>query len=118
MAMLIILKRVIIYLEFFFVTNFYVFSKDLGKYGLMYYNSLFMVLPSLFFCVQSGDLETTLGNTRDHKTTLGNTRNYKTTLGNTRNHKTILGNTRNYKTTLGNTRNYKTTLGNTWNHIR
>ncbi|XP_023336563.1 UDP-N-acetylglucosamine/UDP-glucose/GDP-mannose transporter [Eurytemora carolleeae] len=91
-------------------------AKDLGKYGLMYYNSLFMVLPSLFFCVQSGDLETTLGNTRDHKTTLGNTRNYKTTLGNTRNHKTILGNTRNYKTTLGNTRNYKTTLGNTRNH--
>ncbi|XP_076271736.1 UDP-sugar transporter UST74c fringe connection [Rhynchophorus ferrugineus] len=33
-------------------------SKELGKYGLMFYNSLFMVIPAIFFAFYSGDLET------------------------------------------------------------
>lgn len=35
-------------------------SKDLGKYGLMYYNSLFMLVPATIFAFQTGDFERTL----------------------------------------------------------
>ena len=36
-------------------------SKDLGKYGVMYYNSLFMLTPALIFAWQTGDLERVSG---------------------------------------------------------
>lgn len=32
-------------------------SKDLGKYGLMFYNSLFMFIPATLFAWQTGDLQ-------------------------------------------------------------
>lgn len=35
-------------------------SKELGKYGVLFYNSLFMFLPALIFSLQSGDLQDTL----------------------------------------------------------
>jgi len=35
-------------------------SKDLGKYGVMYYNSLFMLTPALVFAWQTGDLDRVL----------------------------------------------------------
>ncbi|XP_050515223.1 UDP-sugar transporter UST74c [Diabrotica virgifera virgifera] len=34
-------------------------SKELGKYGLMFYNSLFMIIPSILFAIYSGDIEAT-----------------------------------------------------------
>jgi len=35
-------------------------SKELGKYGLMFYNSLFMLFPATIFAWQTGDLERSL----------------------------------------------------------
>jgi len=35
-------------------------SKDLGKYGLMFYNSLFMFIPASIFAWQTGDLDRSL----------------------------------------------------------
>lgn len=32
-------------------------SKELGKYGLMFYNSLFMIVPAVFLSFYTGDLE-------------------------------------------------------------
>ncbi|XP_023027219.2 UDP-sugar transporter UST74c-like [Leptinotarsa decemlineata] len=52
-----------IFLNNFFSASYYVFlkrkldSKDLGEYGLMYYNSLFMIGPTLLLAVYSGNLE-------------------------------------------------------------
>ena len=39
-------------------------SKDLGKYGLMFYNSLFMLGPATVFAWQTGDIEEVLGECR------------------------------------------------------
>ena len=44
-------------------------SKDLGKYGLMFYNSLFMLGPATVFAWQTGDIEEVLGEClNDNKT--------------------------------------------------
>ena len=44
-------------------------SKDLGKYGLMFYNSLFMLGPATVFAWQTGDIEEVLGECHnDNKT--------------------------------------------------
>lgn len=32
-------------------------SKDLGKYGLMFYNSVFMLAPSVILATYTGDME-------------------------------------------------------------
>lgn len=32
-------------------------ANELGKYGIMFYNCLFLVLPSAFIFVYTGDLE-------------------------------------------------------------
>ena len=37
-------------------------SKDLGKYGVMFYNSLFMLPPAAIFAWQTGDLQRSIGN--------------------------------------------------------
>lgn len=38
-------------------------SKDLGKYGVMFYNNLFMILPSFLLCLLTGDLENAISYT-------------------------------------------------------
>lgn len=35
-------------------------SKELGNHGLLFYNSLFMLIPAMVFSIQSGDLQDTL----------------------------------------------------------
>lgn len=35
-------------------------AKDLGKYGLMFYNSLFMMIPATIFAYQTGDIDNAL----------------------------------------------------------
>ena len=36
-------------------------SKDLGKYGVIFYNAMFMLGPAIIFAWQTGDIDAVLG---------------------------------------------------------
>ena len=36
-------------------------SKDLGKYGVIFYNAMFMLGPAIIFAWQTGDIDAVMG---------------------------------------------------------